>query len=115
MTAHSKDTNVPDDPNLGETEKSAQALAKVSEAAKAATDILLRSTKKKDLEYKIQKAATEVTMLERDASVLRDTTEAQRRLADKQRELAELRTQLKREFPETDRRWWHPLLFWRKS
>ncbi len=119
MTAQSKDPNVPDDPNLAdlkhEVEKSTQAATKAAEVAKAANEARLRELKKLTLEAQIQGVAIEVAMLEREAPLPRDAAEVKRRLADKQRELAELRARLKREFPETARRWWHTLLFWRRS
>jgi hypothetical protein len=119
MTAQSKDTNAPHDPNLArpksELEKTADAFSRITDTANSISDTLLRRTKKQVLELQIQRAAYEVRILEQDASVLRDATGVQQRLADKRRELADLRAQLKREFPETERRWWHALLFWRKS
>ncbi len=114
MTAQSKAPNVPDERNfvelVSEVEKHVRELKETGEAARDVSDALLRRTKKEALELQIYMAATEVSIFKRDAS-----DAGARRLADKQRELAELREQLKREFPENERRWWHALPFWWKS
>lgn len=101
MMAQSKDANVPDDTNLA---KQKRELGEVSHKIKKAA-----------LEARITRLELEVHQLKILTSVLSNPRQVQRDLADKQRELAECRAQLKREFPETDRRWWHALLFWRKS
>jgi len=112
MTAQSKDPNVPDDlvELVSKVEKHVRELEETGEAARDVSDALLRRTKKEALELQVYIASTEVSILKRDVS-----DAGARHLADKQRELADLRAQLKCEFPETERRWWHALFFWRKS
>ena len=92
-----------------------EELNKGSEIARSTNDALLRRAQKQALEVQIEIVAAEVSILEQDASVLSDATIVRQRLADKERELAYLRAQFKREYPETETRWWNALFFWWKS
>lgn len=119
MTSKGNDWDKPYDSGVEDLMENIDKLKRRKEEieakAGAVNDAILRSTKKQALETEIILVETRITTLEIDISMLGDPSEVQKQLDEKRQELAELKSRLKHEFPETKKHWWQALLFWRKS